>query len=261
MGVRNHFSLVTVVALSGACASSGSVPTAGPVAELDPSISPPSQGAEKLTTMPFAVEVSGFDDGQAMPESFAFCAPTPEGKSTFGPNRNPEIRWSNLPSGTKSLALIVVDPDVPSKADDVNQAGKIVKQDLPRVPFYHWVLVDIPVSRVGIAEALDSDGVRNRGKSPGRRPYGITGTNGYTVWFRGSIDMEGQYAGYDGPCPPWNDERLHHYHFKLYALDVPSLGLSGGFTGPDAEKAMAGHILAEDSWVGTYTLKPGVELK
>jgi Raf kinase inhibitor-like YbhB/YbcL family protein len=69
-------------------------------------------------------------------------------------------------------------------------------------------------------------------------------------------DMAGQYGGYDGPCPPWNDERAHRYTFKVYALDVPSLNLSGAFTGPEAEAAMQGHVLAEGEAVGLYTLNP-----
>ena len=70
--------------------------------------------------------------------------------------------------------------------------------------------------------------------------------------------MGGDYAGYDGPCPPWNDERLHHYRFTLYALDVPTLGLSSAFGGPEALAAMEGHVLAESSWTGTYTLNPSL---
>ena len=58
------------------------------------------------------------------------------------------------------------------------------------------------------------------------------GVNNYTDWFAGDEQMAGDYGGYDGPCPPWNDELLHHYRFTLYALDVPSLGLPGAFGGP-----------------------------
>ena len=85
---------------------------------------------------------------------------------------------------------------------------------------------------------------------------GVRGVNDYTKWFASDPEMKGDYGGYDGPCPPWNDSILHHYHFIVYALDVPSLALSGRFTGADAEKAMAGHVLARGEVMGTYTLSP-----
>ncbi len=75
----------------------------------------------------------------------------------------------------------------------------------------------------------------------------------------GDADMAGQYFGYDGPCPPWNDELLHRYVFTVYALDVEHLELPAVFTAPEALKAMQGHILAEASLTGTYTLNPSVK--
>ena len=68
--------------------------------------------------------------------------------------------------------------------------------------------------------------------------------------------MEGQYYGYDGPCPPWNDSLVHHYHFRLHALDLPRLPLEGTFTGAQAVAAMKGHLLAESSFVGSYAIYP-----
>ncbi|MEY4579048.1 MAG: hypothetical protein RL701_3751, partial [Pseudomonadota bacterium] len=62
------------------------------------------------------------------------------------------------------------------------------------------------------------------------------------------------YAGYDGPWPPFNDERKHHYVFTLYALDVATVGLSGEFGITEAKKAIEGHVLAEASLTGWYTL-------
>jgi hypothetical protein len=69
--------------------------------------------------------------------------------------------------------------------------------------------------------------------------------------------MSGTYGGYDGPCPPFNDARVHGYRFAVYALDVPTLGLSGAFTGDDVRRAMAGHVLAEAKILGTYAIHPG----
>ena len=73
-------------------------------------------------------------------------------------------------------------------------------------------------------------------------------------WFAGDPAMSGDYYGYDGPCPPWNDDLLHHYHFRVYALDVETIGVSGRFNAAAALAAMQGHVLAEAELVGTYTL-------
>ena len=70
--------------------------------------------------------------------------------------------------------------------------------------------------------------------------------------------MSGDYFGYDGPCPPWNDSILHRYVFTVYALDVERLEIEGRFSGPDAIAAMQGHILAEAQITGIYTLTPGL---
>lgn len=198
--------------------------------------------------------IHSFENGKSIPGENAFCVPADEGHVTFAPNKNPHLTWSGAPEGTKSFALICVDPDVPSKPDDVNQEGRTVPADLPRVDFYHWVLTDIPAGLGEIKEGEASDGVTPHGKEPGTKKYGIAGINNYTDWFKGDENMEGFYGDYDGPCPPWNDSIIHHYHFKLFALDVPSLNLSGNFTGPDALKAMEGHVLGEAEWIGTYTL-------
>ncbi|MEM8550664.1 MAG: hypothetical protein AAGF10_07725, partial [Verrucomicrobiota bacterium] len=99
-----------------------------------------------------------------------------------------------------------------------------------------------------------------RGKPVGPVDTGITGQNSYTSWFAGDPDMEGTYGNYDGPCPPWNDSILHHYHFTVYALDVATLGLTGPFTGQDALAAMDRHILASASHTGTYSMNPDVSV-
>lgn len=84
------------------------------------------------------------------------------------------------------------------------------------------------------------------------------GVNDYTAWFAGDSGMAGDYYGYDGPCPPWNDLRVHTYVFTLYALDIPRLGLEGRFTGPDARAAIRGHILDEAHILGVYSLHPAL---
>jgi len=193
--------------------------------------------------------------GAPIPSHNAFCA----SKTEMGGNVSPHLAWSDVPEDTQSFAVVCHDPDVPSRPDDVNQEGKTVPHDLPRVDFFHWVLVDIPASITELPEGIDSNGITAGGKPTGVAPVGVRGFNNYTQWFEGDEAMGGTYGGYDGPCPPWNDERLHHYYFTVYALDVPSLGLSGVFGAPDALAAMDGHILASASLVGTYTLNPDVQ--
>nr|VFJ60179.1 MAG: hypothetical protein BECKDK2373B_GA0170837_109018 [Candidatus Kentron sp. DK] len=163
------------------------------------------------------------------------------------------------PKSDRLLALVCHDPDVPSRPDDVNQEGRTVPGDLPRIDFFHWVLVDVPADTVAIAAGEYSDGVSPRGKEgPESRNGARQGINDYTQWFAGDADMEGQYFGYDGPCPPWNDSIVHHYHFTLYALDVARCPVEGTFTGGDVRDAIRGHVLAETSVVGTYSLNPDV---
>ena len=86
------------------------------------------------------------------------------------------------------------------------------------------------------------------------------GINDYTGWFASDKDMSGDYYGYDGPCPPWNDSIAHHYVFTLYALDTDKLPLPDRFTGQDVLSAMKGHILDSASMTGVYSLNPDVKL-
>ena len=98
-----------------------------------------------------------------------------------------------------------------------------------------------------------------RGKPTGKTSNGCRGINDYTGFMAGDPEMKGNYGGYDGPCPPWNDEIVHHYVFTVYALDLPSLNLPDLFTGQDALKAMQGHVLGSARLTGTYSLNPAVK--
>ena len=111
-------------------------------------------------------------DGQQIPGDNAFCVPDPENHVALGANRNPHLAWSDLPAGTRSLVLICHDPDVPSRADDVNQEGREVPSDLPRVNFTHWVLVDLKPDRDEIAEGEFSSGATAQGKTGPEGPDG-----------------------------------------------------------------------------------------
>ena len=202
---------------------------------------------------------TSFADGQRLPGELAFCIPDTVQHVCLGGNRNPQLAWSNAPADTKSFVVICHDPDVPSKGDDVNQEGRTVPASLPRVDFFHWVLIDLPVTVNTINEAEFSSDVTPRGKpGPQSTPPAQQGINNYTDWFAGDHDMNGDYYGYDGPCPPWNDEIMHHYVFTVYALDIEKLPLSGKFGGPEVRAALAGHILAEAKITGTYTLNPAL---
>lgn len=202
-----------------------------------------------------------FKDGGAIPGEYAFGVIDAATHVALSKNRNPHLAWSDLPSGTKSLALICHDPDVPSRGDDVNQEGKTVPADLPRVDFFHWTLIDLPPTLNAIAAGQYSNEVTPHGKPGpdigGAKP-GRHGINDYTGWFAGDANMAGDYYGYDGPCPPWNDSIPHHYVFTLYALDIERLPVDGKFTGQQVRDAMRGHILGQVRIVGAYTLNPSL---
>jgi Raf kinase inhibitor-like YbhB/YbcL family protein len=194
----------------------------------------------------------------------AFAAHNPEGGPAshvrLAGNRNPHLAWSAPPEATRSFALLCFDPEVPTEGSNVNREGVTVPLDLPRADFFHWVLVDLPADLREIAEGSHSDGVTTRGKAPGPSASGgLQGINDYTGWFAGDEAMKGDYGGYDGPCPPWNDERVHAYNFVVYALDVPTLGLSGSFDGHAVRRAMQGHVLAESRITGLYAIYPGAK--
>jgi len=201
------------------------------------------------------VSSSSFQHDTPISGTYAFCVPDPDTHATFAPNRNPEVRWFELPEGTRSVAIVCHDPVAPTMPDTVNQVGREVPPELPRADFFHWVLVDLDPAMGGIDEGSCSDGVVPRGKVP-EAPFGRHGLNDYTGWFAGDPDMDGEYYGYDGPCPPWNDSLVHQYVFTLYALDVERLDVDGGFTGTDVRTAVEGHVLDTASMSGTYTLNP-----
>lgn len=154
--------------------------------------------------MTFSLSSEAFVHNGAMPRRF-----TCEGDDVA-----PDLAWSNAPPGTRSLALIVDDPDAPDPA-------------APKMTWVHWVLYNIPPGTSGLAAAMES------GELPGGTLEGLND------WGR---------TGYGGPCPPIG---RHRYFHKLYALDtmLPDLGKPKK---PLLEKAMAGHILASAELVGTY---------
>ncbi|NTV67359.1 MAG: YbhB/YbcL family Raf kinase inhibitor-like protein, partial [Chlorobaculum sp.] len=133
-----------------------------------------------------------------------------------GKNISPPLAWKNLPKGTKSLVLILDDPDAPDPA-------------APKFTWVHWVLYNIPPETTGLAEGA--------GNSPA-----VGMLEGLSSWNRG---------GYGGPCPPIG---THRYFHKLYALDIVLDDMLSPLKA-DIEAAMKGHILGEAVLIGTYRKK------
>ena len=131
-----------------------------------------------------------------------------------GADVSPQLDWSGVPAGAKSLALIVDDPDAPDPA-------------APKMTYVHWVLYNIPPSATRLAEAVE----------PADLPEGTR--EGKNDWKR---------TGYGGPCPPIGK---HRYFFKLHALDIVLPDLKTP-TKAELEKAMEGHILEKVELMGTY---------
>lgn len=144
--------------------------------------------------------------------AFAHNGSIPKLHTCEGRNVSPPLAWNGVPGGTKSLVLIVDDPDAPDPA-------------APRRTWVHWLLYNLPASTSGLPEAVQS------------LPAGTL--DGLNDW---------QRAGYGGPCPPIG---RHRYFHKLYALDVvlPDLQRPNR---KSLEQAMQGHVLAEAQLVGTY---------
>jgi Raf kinase inhibitor-like YbhB/YbcL family protein len=140
--------------------------------------------------------------------------PIPARYTCDGEDVSPPLSWSGLPAGTKSLVLILDDPDAPDPA-------------APKMTWVHWVLYNLPPEAGGLTEAA----------AAGNLPQGTL--EGLNDWKR---------TGYGGPCPPIG---RHRYFHKLYALSsaLPHLGKP---TKPQLEKAMAGKVLGETALVGTY---------
>ena len=195
------------------------------------------------------IHSDSFEHGQPIPSEFALGAP-----GGFGGNRNPHLAWIDAPAGTQSFALLCIDTDAPTDGALVANAAMPIPVEHPRGDFVHWAVADIPADTREIPAGSCSDGVSKRGKPAGRDANGARGRNDYTGWFAGDAQMGGDYFGYDGPYPPPHYLRVHRYFFRVFALDVATLDLLADFTAADLFRAMHGHVLAEASTYGTYSL-------
>ena len=144
----------------------------------------------------------------AFPESGAI----PVRYTCEGDDVSPPLAWSGVPRGTRSLALVVDDPDAPDPA-------------APKMTWVHWVLYNLPPTASALEEAAS--------------PLPAGTLEGLNDWKR---------TGYGGPCPPTG---RHRYFHRLYALDtvLPDLHRP---TRAKLDQAMRGHVLAEAQLVGTY---------
>jgi Raf kinase inhibitor-like YbhB/YbcL family protein len=201
------------------------------------------------------VTLEGLLPNGNLPLSTAFCMPKTSG--LVAQDRSPGIRWTAGPPGTKSYALIMVDPDVTADLSLMNKPGVTITADMPRQNIYHWILIDIPPNTLRLDPGVEGDGPTPGGKPIGPGKVGIRGTNDYWPLFNKTPtmppEMKGPYGGFDGPCPPSNDEKVHNYKFVLYALDVPSLHLTGQFFAPAVIQAMQGHVLAQGEADAKFT--------
>jgi Raf kinase inhibitor-like YbhB/YbcL family protein len=183
------------------------------------------------------VSAAGF-----LPLSAAFCMPPAYG--AHAQDENPGVSWSAGPKGTQSYVLMMSDPDVPRQLALINKPGVTIPADAPRFRIYHWILVDIPAGVTRIKPGEDSDGLVPHGKPASPSPVGRRGANDYSYAFANDPAMKGVYEGYDGPCPPLNDGRIHDYTFLVVALDVAQLPLTAPFFAPAVLTALRGHAIA-----------------
>jgi Raf kinase inhibitor-like YbhB/YbcL family protein len=188
------------------------------------------------------VTVAGLEPDGRLPLDAAYCTPTPLAPGEH--NISPAVSWSAGPPGTRSYALIMTDLDVPRDLSRINKPGVTIGPDEPRVPFIHWVLIDIKPNVTSLRKGADSIGFVPRGNRIGRTAIGVRGANVFSHFYPKGSPLDAIRGGYDGPCPPKNDTVAHRYVTRVYALDVPSLKLSGVFYGEDALRRMEGHILA-----------------
>ncbi len=166
--------------------------------------------AAQAPPQPITVGSPTLQADQAMPRDY-----TPDGR-----NLSPPLTWSNLPSGTREIAVICEDPDAGNPP-----------------PFVHWVIYGIPATATGLPEGIPIDPAAPMPAEIGGAIQGISG-------FRRPI--------YRGPAPP--PGKPHHYHFVVYALDA-DLGLEPGLTRADLLAAVNGHVIGRGEIVSTYERK------
>jgi Raf kinase inhibitor-like YbhB/YbcL family protein len=150
----------------------------------------------------------------------------------------------------------MTDLDVPRDLSSINKPGVVLTADTPRVPFIHWVLIDIPPAITRLRRGEESARFEPKGKPIGPTDHGVRGANVYSHFYPKDSPLAGPRGGYDGPCPPNNDTVAHRYVTQVYALDVASLGLHGVFFGEDVLREIQGHVLAAGEADAVYSNMP-----
>jgi Raf kinase inhibitor-like YbhB/YbcL family protein len=203
LNVHNRSRLIrlTEVAALGIVLSCSSAEAAVSVVEAGAGLPP---GAKENIIMPLIIVSPSFTHSGAIPARH----------SCDGVNISPALKWTGVPPGTKSLALVVDDPDAPDPA-------------APKMTWVHWVLYNIPASAIGLTEGIAANDL----------PAGTM--QGLNDW---------QRTGYGGPCPPIGK---HRYFFKLYAMDtlLPDMKHPAKAA---LEKAMRGHVIGQTELIGLY---------
>jgi Raf kinase inhibitor-like YbhB/YbcL family protein len=160
---------------------------------------------DSTTVAHFTMTSSDIKDGQPIATVY----------TCDGANQSPELSWAEPPAGTRSLALIVDDPDAPGGT------------------FYHWGMFNIPANQREVARGAGNGGSNSNF---------VEAVNGFGN------------SGYGGPCPP-KGHGPHRYRFKLYALDVDKLTLSPNAKIPEVEQQAQQHKIAIAEIIGTYERK------
>jgi Raf kinase inhibitor-like YbhB/YbcL family protein len=153
--------------------------------------------------------------------AFSNGQPIPQKYTGDGQDVSPPLAWTDAPAGTKQWALICDDPDAPTDE-----------------PWVHWVIYGIPATVRSLPEAVKTSAQLSEPKGT------LQGKNSWPG---------GRTVGYRGPAPP-KGHGVHHYHFKLYALDGDQK-LAAGLTKNDLLKAIDGKVLGAGELVGTYERK------
>ena len=200
--------------------------------------------------------IANYPDSTAARSYLSSIAKMHSGVSTFAAESD-YYSYVYQPSvaGWQTITLIgpptgSIDPDVPTDRNARDANGEI-PADQPRRDFVHWLVWDIAPTVTGVQKGEASVGDEKSGKRFAK-PIGVEAINDYS-------SADEVHRGYDGPCPPGFDARLHGYEFRVYALDVESLNLPDTTRWAEVSVKMAPHVIGMASIQGIYSLNPRLQ--